>query len=175
MLQFRPSESAIVHGLTELVTDDGIPVMTHSGIHFHQLTPQNNRSPSQNQLYKAGLNPSIRDGDGMWWRGSKRAQFRDRRLTGLLLLEGQLSPASLHAIPQSHPELGLLLHRHAFPSLLNVGQRRVGDGVGGRRGLGGSIGGSDGDSAAAEGRGLGSAHNGVAQRSRGLGAEHFGS
>lgn len=55
-----------------------------------------------------------------------------RQLTGLLLLNSQLSPAALHPVAQSHPELGLLLHRHALPSLLDVGQRRVRDGV--RRG-----------------------------------------
>lgn len=57
--------------------------------------------------------------------------------TGLLLLESQVGPVLLHAVTQGHPELGLLSRGHALPPLLDVGQRRVGDGVGG--------GGSSGD------------------------------
>lgn len=45
--------------------------------------------------------------------------------TGLLLLQGQITPAALHAIPQRHPEIGLLLGGHALPSLLNVLEGRV--------------------------------------------------
>lgn len=50
--------------------------------------------------------------------------------TSLLLLHGQLLPVNLHAIPKRHPEIGLLLRGHVFPSLLDVGEGRVGDGVG---------------------------------------------
>lgn len=50
--------------------------------------------------------------------------------TSLLLLKGQLSPVGLHAVAESHPEIGLLLWWHSLPSLLNVGEGWVGDGVG---------------------------------------------
>jgi hypothetical protein len=50
--------------------------------------------------------------------------------TGLLLLQGHLLPVDLHAVPERHPQIGLLLGGHVFPSLLNVGERRVGDGMG---------------------------------------------
>jgi hypothetical protein len=50
--------------------------------------------------------------------------------TSFLLLQGHLLPVDLHAIPERHPQIGLLLGRHVFPSLLNVGEGRVGDGVG---------------------------------------------
>lgn len=69
--------------------------------------------------------------------------------TSLLLLEGQLSPIGLHAVAQGHPHIGLLLRRHGLPPLLDVGERRVGDGVDGA-GLdgagdcGGARGGADG-------------------------------
>ena len=49
--------------------------------------------------------------------------------TGLLLLQGQLLPVSLHAVPQRHPQIGLLLGRHVLPSLLDVGECRVGNGM----------------------------------------------
>ena len=49
--------------------------------------------------------------------------------TSLLLLQRQLSPVRLHPIPQRHPQIRLLLRRHALPSLLDVRQCRVGDGV----------------------------------------------
>lgn len=52
--------------------------------------------------------------------------------TGLLLLEGELGPGALHAVPERHPEVGLLLEGHVLPSLLDVGEGRVRDGVGGR-------------------------------------------
>lgn len=51
--------------------------------------------------------------------------------TGLLLLQGELSPVLLHAVSQRHPELGLLGVGHTLPPLLNVGKGRVRDGVGG--------------------------------------------
>ena len=51
------------------------------------------------------------------------------RHTGLLLLQGHLGPVNLHAVSEGHPEVGLLLRRHGLPSLLNVGEGRVGDGV----------------------------------------------
>lgn len=74
--------------------------------------------------------------------------------TSLLLLQGQFLPVGLHAIPKSHPQVGLLLRGHIFPSLLDVGQGRVGDGV---RRLAGLLqlagnGGSSGQSCAARGR-----------------------
>jgi hypothetical protein len=49
--------------------------------------------------------------------------------TGLLLLQSQFRPVSLHAIPQRHPQICLLLRWHRLPSLLDIGQRRVRDGV----------------------------------------------
>lgn len=52
------------------------------------------------------------------------------RHTGLLLLQGHLGPVNLHAVSEGHPEVGLLLRRHDLPSLLNVCEGRVGDGVG---------------------------------------------
>ena len=60
------------------------------------------------------------------------AQWLCRRVlrTSLLLLHGQLLPVGLHAVPQRHPEVGLLLGGHVIPSLLDVGKGRVGDGVG---------------------------------------------
>ena len=54
--------------------------------------------------------------------------------TGLLLLESQLSPVALHAVAESHPQISLLLRWHGLPSLLNVGEGWVGDGVGGAAG-----------------------------------------
>lgn len=51
------------------------------------------------------------------------------RHTSLLLLESKLVPVSAHAIPQRHPQIGLLLRRHGLPSLLNVRKGRVGDSV----------------------------------------------
>lgn len=42
-------------------------------------------------------------------------------LTGPLLMERQLGPVLLHAVSQSHPQLGLLLQGEALPSLLDVG------------------------------------------------------
>jgi hypothetical protein len=54
---------------------------------------------------------------------------RDSKRTSLLLLQGELVPVGAHAIPQSHPQLGLLLGRHGLPSLLNVRKGRVGDSV----------------------------------------------
>lgn len=49
--------------------------------------------------------------------------------TSLLLLHGQFLPVGLHAVPQRHPQIGLLLRRHILPSLLDSGQGRVGDGM----------------------------------------------
>lgn len=49
--------------------------------------------------------------------------------TSLLLLESQLLPVNLHAISKGHPEISLLLGGHGLPSLLNVGEGGVGDGV----------------------------------------------
>ena len=58
------------------------------------------------------------------------SQFQNRSAhTSLLLLESKLVPVHLHAIPQSHPQVGLLLRRHSLPSLLNVRQSRVRDSV----------------------------------------------
>lgn len=47
--------------------------------------------------------------------------------TGLLLLQGQVGPAALHAVTQGHPQVGLLLERHSLPALFDVGQGRVGE------------------------------------------------
>lgn len=50
--------------------------------------------------------------------------------TSLLLLHRQLIPVNLHAIPQLHPQVGLLLRWHGLPSLLNVCESWVADGMG---------------------------------------------
>lgn len=47
--------------------------------------------------------------------------------TGLLLLQRQVVPAALHAVTQSHPQVGLLLERHSLPAFFDVGQGRVGE------------------------------------------------
>jgi hypothetical protein len=49
--------------------------------------------------------------------------------TGLLLLQGHLLPIDLHTVSERHPQIGLLLRGHVLPSLLNIGKRRVGDGM----------------------------------------------
>ncbi len=49
--------------------------------------------------------------------------------TSFLLLHCQCGPVLLHAIPQCHPQIGLLLRGHGFPSLLDIRQGGVGDGV----------------------------------------------
>lgn len=51
------------------------------------------------------------------------------RHTSLLLLQSELVPVGAHAISQGHPQVSLLLGRHGLPSLLNVRESRVGDGV----------------------------------------------
>lgn len=73
--------------------------------------------------------------------------------TSLLLLHGQLFPVGLHAVPKRHPQIGLLLGGHVLPSLLDVGEGRVGDGVGlaGLLNLAG-YGGSSGESSTGHGR-----------------------
>lgn len=85
-------------------------------------------------------------------------------LTSLLLVEGQLGPVLLHAVTESHPQLSLLLQGHTLPSLLNIGQRGVGDGVGG----GGSAGDEGGGGGLTGGRG-----DGGAQRTGSRNAHHF--
>jgi hypothetical protein len=52
---------------------------------------------------------------------------KSNRHTGLLLLQSELVPVSAHAIPQGHPQIGLLLGRHSLPSLLDIRKGRVGD------------------------------------------------
>ena len=81
-----------------------------------------------------------------------------QELTSFLLLKGQLGPALLHAVPQGHPQLGLLLGRHGLPSLLDVGERRLGDGVSG--------------AGAADGSRHGAADEGLAQQVGGRRAHH---
>jgi hypothetical protein len=77
--------------------------------------------------------------------------------TSLLLLQSQLSPIGLHAVAQGHPDIGLLLRRHLLPATLDVGEGRVGDGVGGT-GLDGA--GDDGRAhGGADGAGDGSAEH----------------
>lgn len=66
------------------------------------------------------------------------------RLTGLLLLDGQVGPVLLHAVAEGHPQLSLFLQWHALPPLLNVGQSGVRDGVAGGGGGGGSDAGDEG-------------------------------
>lgn len=59
--------------------------------------------------------------------------------TGLLLLDGHLVPVNLHAVPQLHPEVGLLLRGQSLPALLNTGECGIGNGMlGGGAGLLGS-------------------------------------
>lgn len=45
--------------------------------------------------------------------------------TSFFLLESHFMPIDLHPIPQGHPQIGLLLWRHPFPSLLNACKSRV--------------------------------------------------
>lgn len=87
--------------------------------------------------------------------------FRGRvqKRTSFLLLERQLVPVDSHAVTESHPKVGLLLKGHALPSLLDVGEGRVGDGVSG----GGS--GREGGRAA---------HQALAQQVRRRSAQHYG-
>lgn len=48
-------------------------------------------------------------------------------------------PVDLHAVPQLHPQLGLLLRGHGLPALLNTGECGIRDGMlGGGAGLLGS-------------------------------------
>jgi hypothetical protein len=65
--------------------------------------------------------------------------------TSFLLLKSQFGPVLLHAIPERHPEFGLFGRRHALPSLLDVGQGRVRDGVSGGSGAVDHDGGGSGD------------------------------
>lgn len=66
----------------------------------------------------------------IWGRGSAGSMgTKGDEVSSLFLLHGQFLPVGLHAIPQSHPQVGLLLGRHVFPALLDVGQGRVGDGM----------------------------------------------
>lgn len=100
-----------------------------------------------------------------WQRGkSERQRGIGESLTSLLLLESELSPVLLHAVSQGHPELGLLLQGHTLPTLLNVGQSRVGDGVGGS--------GTAGDGSRGGGA-EGGSRNAAPQRGRELGAHHL--
>jgi hypothetical protein len=94
---------------------------------------------------------------GVLSAGTVRAEGNP--VSSFLLLEGQLGPVGLHAVTQSHPELGLLLEGHALPSLLDVGEGWVGDGVsrGSSRGQGGSA-----------------AHKALAQQVGGRCAQHGG-
>lgn len=46
-------------------------------------------------------------------------------LTGFFLLPCQFMPVALHSIPQSHPQFGLFMRGHDFPSFLNVRQCRI--------------------------------------------------
>lgn len=78
-------------------------------------------------------------------------------LTSLLLLDRQVVPVLLHAVAESHPQLSLFLEGHALPSLLDVGQGRVGDGVGGGGRGSGSAGNEGGGSSLAAGVGDGGA------------------
>ena len=50
--------------------------------------------------------------------------------TSLLLLQSQLLPVGLHAVPKRHPQIGLLLRGHVLPSFLDVGESWVGNGMG---------------------------------------------
>ena len=92
----------------------------------------------------------------------KCCKVRENKLTSLLLLDRQILPIALHAIAQGHPEVSLLLERHALPALLNVGQGGLRDGVTGR--------GGDRRLGAAGSRGA--AHQAVAQHARCRGTQH---
>lgn len=59
----------------------------------------------------------------------RKTRQTDETHTGLLLRKCHLIPVDLHAISQRHPQIGLLLRGHALPSLLDIGERRVADGV----------------------------------------------
>ena len=120
------------------------------------------------------------DGSREGWEtrsaGSKKKIPKAR--TGLLLLDGQLLPVALHAVAEGHPQVSLLLERHSLPSLLDVGERRLGDGVGGL----GAAGGGPGDDAAASGDALaqharcrGSHHGGMCGKIKGVREEVAGS
>lgn len=61
--------------------------------------------------------------------GSAEGEMNSSLRTSFLLLDGQLVPVHLHPISQGHPQISLLLRRHAFPSLLDVGKCRVRNGM----------------------------------------------
>lgn len=64
------------------------------------------------------------------------AWYPEDEHTSLALLNRQLMPIVLHAVPQCHPQIGLLLRGHPLPSLLDFCQGRIRYGVlGGRTGL----------------------------------------
>lgn len=90
-----------------------------------------------------------------WSSSATWEVFFGESRTGLLLLDSQLGPAALHAITQGHPQIGLLLQRHALPSLLDVGEGRLGQSLGGI--------GADRD---------GAAHQALSEHTRRRGAEH---
>jgi hypothetical protein len=89
--------------------------------------------------------------------GTGAVRAKGNPVSSLLLLDSELAPAALHAVTQGHPEVGLLLEGHALPSLLDVGEGRLGNGVGG---------GSSGRSSRA-------ADEVLAQQAGRLGAHHF--
>lgn len=91
--------------------------------------------------------------------GVRNENWASKARTSLLLLDRQFRPATLHAVTESHPQVSLLLERHALPSLLNVGKSRFGDRVGGGGGSG------QGDIAA---------HHAIAQQVGRRGAQHLG-
>lgn len=49
--------------------------------------------------------------------------------TGLLLLESHLVPVNLHAVPELHPQIGLLLKGKTLPAFLDTGECGIGNGV----------------------------------------------
>jgi len=73
-----------------------------------------------------------KDLDTLSWRSLRAwaVWAESNPVCGLLLLEGQLSPVGLHSVAEGHPEISLLLWWHALPSLLDIGEGWVGDGVG---------------------------------------------
>jgi len=79
------------------------------------------------KLWCAGIDPADHSIHIAIFPPSSNGQ--DSRRTSLLLLQSELVPVGAHAIPQGHPQLGLLLGRHGLPSLLNVCKGRVGDSV----------------------------------------------
>lgn len=84
------------------------------------------RTESNPVSYRAGVESASANSD-------RQRQLNASPPTGLLLVQSQLVPVSLHAVSQLHPQLGLLLGGHGFPALLDAGEGGIRDGMVGRR------------------------------------------